>query len=95
VTIPGLAFSITEIAIQTPQPAMRLRLTSDILPFSTYRVRFQETLLDAPQTIPFSTTAEGAANLTSAFTKTSPTTIYVDATTQRGFYTVELVATPA
>jgi Rieske Fe-S protein len=95
VTIPGLAFSITEIAIQAPLPVMRLRLTSDILPFSTYRVRFQETLSDAPQTIPFSTTAEGVANLTSAFTRTSSTTVYVDATTQRGFYTVELVATPA
>jgi nitrite reductase/ring-hydroxylating ferredoxin subunit len=92
ITIPGLAFSITEIAIQAPQPALRLRLQSNILPFSTYRVRFQQNLGDPPQTIPFSKTPGGVANLTSSFTTASPVVVYVDATAARGFYTIELVA---
>lgn len=94
VTIPGLAFSITEIAIQAPAPAMRLRLKSDILPYSTYQVQYQQKLTDPPQIIPFSKTPGGAANFSSAFTTTSPVTLYVDAAGSTGFFTVALVAGP-
>ncbi|MGB8170079.1 MAG: Rieske 2Fe-2S domain-containing protein [Chthoniobacteraceae bacterium] len=93
INIPGLYFS-TELAIQTREPALRLRLNFNILPYSTYRVYFQPELTAAPQVIPFATTPDGVTNMTSAFTTTSPTTIYVDAPTPRGFYTVALVATP-
>lgn len=94
VTIPGLFFSVTEIAVQTTQPALRLRLKADILPYSNYRVYHQQALSDVAQIVPFSTTPGGVANLTSVFTTTSPVTIYVDAVAARGFYTVALVATP-
>ena len=94
VTIPGLSFSVTQIAIHATAPVMRLKLTFDILPYSNYRVHFQEQLADAPQVIPFALTAEGIANQTSAFATASPVSIYVDAATARGFYTVALVATP-
>lgn len=94
VTIPGLFFSVTEIAVQAAQPATRLRLKADILPYSNYRVYFQQALTDVAQVVPFSNTPAGATTLTSAFTTSSPVTVYVDAAAPRGFYSIALVATP-
>lgn len=94
VTIPGLFFSVTEIAVQATLPSTRLRLKADILPYSTYRVFFQQELAGVAQAVPFASGPTDAATLTSAFTTTTPVAIYVDAPAPRGFYTVALVATP-
>lgn len=92
VAIPGLQFSVTEIAVQSSGSTTRLRLKSDILAYSRYGVFFQKDLTDLPEFVPFAITPDGAANLTSAFTVTTPITIYVDAMTSSGFYTVALLA---
>lgn len=90
VTIPGIFFS-TQVAVQS---ASRLRLTFDIRPYSTYQVHFGAELTDTFQVIPFASTPGGITNLTSAFTTISPVSVYVDATTSRGFYAAALLATP-
>ncbi len=96
VTIPGLHFSISQIAVHsvTGPESRRLSLQTDIFPYARYRVCFQKELADAPQPIAFATTPGGPANATTGYATSSPVTLYVDATTGRGFYTVVLVAQP-
>lgn len=96
VTIPGLHFSISQIAVHavTGPATRRLRLQTDIFPYARFRVCFQRELADAPQTVSFATTPEGPADSTAGYSTSSPVTIYVDATTERGFYTVVLIAQP-
>ena len=94
VIIPGIFFS-TEIAVEPmAMSGRRMRLTFNIRPFSTYQVHFQDLLGDIPEVIPFASTPTGVADLTSAFTQTSPVSVYVDAPGSRGFYSIALIATP-
>jgi nitrite reductase/ring-hydroxylating ferredoxin subunit len=95
ITIPGLGFSITQIAVQSVTgSAQRLRLQTDLPAYTRYRVVFRRQLSDAPEFVPFATTPTGPANIESGYATSSPTTIYVEATGDRGSYTIVLVATP-
>lgn len=95
ITIPGLRFGVTQIAVEAVNgPMTRLRLQADIVRFARYQVTYRAELNGTPAIAPIATTATGAANATSGYASTTPITVFVDASGDRGFYTIELLATP-
>jgi Rieske Fe-S protein len=98
VEIPNLNFKVNSIAQQSVNGATRrFRLTFPTKQGARYRVKFTEDLAKPPVTIPFFTTATGASSVT-IVTQTAPTpnprTVYVDSTSAKGFYVVEMVVDP-
>lgn len=95
VELPGLNFKINSV---TPQPAVpgttRLALNFNPRTTGVYRVRHTPDLVTPPAQVSFSTTSTGLANVTQITAATnSPRTVWVDSTSSRGFYFIELVVT--
>jgi nitrite reductase/ring-hydroxylating ferredoxin subunit len=95
IRIPGLGFAIRQIAVQVATAGTtRWRLTFPTLGLANYRVQYRAELDATPQTVPFATSPAGAANQTTLLSFGGDKTVYVDAAGTRGFFTVELVASP-
>jgi nitrite reductase/ring-hydroxylating ferredoxin subunit len=99
VRLPGLTFAARQIAVQSiTTEARRLRLVFNPFLANTYQIQFRAELNHPPQVIPFSLTANGPASHLSyrnlSLVDPNPTiSLYVDQTTQTGFYQIILVAT--
>jgi Rieske Fe-S protein len=98
VTIPGLTFAARQITVQSINGvSRRLKLVFDSTFFQTYQVTYRATLTDTPTVIPFATTPTGAATQTTyqrttlAQTEPFPTSLYVDVTGTRGFFSINYV----
>ena len=98
VQVPGAPFAARRISVQsTNQGVTRVALEFTDAWFTDYQVQYRSSLNDEPVAVPFSLTPSGAANQTNFYRTSSPAsltrTIYVDATGDRGFYSIALVAT--
>ena len=89
VEIPDMAFSVTGASVQSG-PIKRFRI--EFLAFSNleYEVRFRESFADAWTVIPFSTTPAGAAAQTVLPGTDDIAVVYLDRTTETGFYVVNM-----
>lgn len=97
ITIPGLALGIKSIEAY-PRPltgVVKVKLKFPVSKGSTYEVSHQAALDSAFVVVPFTTTANGTALLTSITpTADGDVTAYIDATGARGFYVIGLRLSP-
>ena len=93
IQIPDMAFSVTGATVQSG-PSRRFKI--EFLAFSNleYEVRFRESFADAWAVIPFSTTPEGAPTQTVLPGNDDIAVVYLDRTTETGFYIVNLRVKP-
>jgi len=77
-----------------PGGAARVKLGFPTFFNGQYKIVFRQRLTDTPQNVAFSTTVGGAATETMIMGYGDPITVYVDATSDTGFYSSELVVTP-
>lgn len=94
--IPNLNLKVGPIVPASASGStQRFQLTFTPNANARYRVRFTPNFAAPSSIIPFANSAAGVANqLQLAATNDSPRSIWVDATTARGFYTIELIITP-
>lgn len=97
VSIPGVTYSVRNITVQSINlGSLRLKLTFNSTVFADYVVQYQQNLTDTPVRVAFSPTSTGAATQMS-YRRTVlgdepvPTTLYVDATGARGFFSIALL----
>jgi nitrite reductase/ring-hydroxylating ferredoxin subunit len=95
VSIPGIGLAVSQIATQSlTGNTRRLRLVFTMLKSATYAIRYQSSLLAAPQTVAFALTPTGPTTQTSRYIPStgggffSTETVYVDSTDTTGFFTV-------
>ena len=89
VQIPCWGFETTLSALAGGPPS-RVRLNFPTFPQVTYEVSFRENLADAWSVVPFSLTAGGAANQTALTADGNPASLYLDRTTQAGYFAVSM-----
>jgi Rieske Fe-S protein len=91
VTVPGLKFYIDSIQLDFENPAgRRLKLSFPTHSFASYSIQRTNHLTDAPQKTTFATTATGAANETTLLGTGEPMSVWVDASSSTGFFTLSL-----
>jgi Rieske Fe-S protein len=94
ITIPGLKLHINTISVHQrgPGESIRLKLDFPVTGYAKYQIFYQPDLASPPVLAPFSTTPGGAATQTvlTPFSNVT-TTVYVDASGARGFFSVGLV----
>jgi hypothetical protein len=93
IEIPDMAFSVTGASVQSG-PIQRFKI--EFLAFSNleYEIRFRKSFADTWAVIPFSTTFDGAATQTVLPGNDDTAVVYVDRTTETGFYIVALRVKP-
>jgi len=89
ITIPGLGYSITNSAVEPTAPA-RMRLSFPTFSMVEYEVRFRQTVSDSWSVVSFATTAGGLADNTFLTGDGTTKTVWVDRTTNTGFYAVAI-----
>ncbi|MEO8429791.1 MAG: Rieske (2Fe-2S) protein [Verrucomicrobiota bacterium] len=89
IEIPDMAFSVTGATVQSG-PSKRFKI--EFLAFSNleYEVRFRESFSDAWAVIPFSTTPDGAPSQAVLPGNDDIAVVYMDRTTETGFYIVTM-----
>jgi len=90
IEIPGLGYNVSGFAAQNGSaPRFSLRFTTFLN--SQYQILFRQAVSDPGTVIPFATTLSGSANNT-VFTGTGNSmTVYVDRTSETGFYMVAII----
>jgi hypothetical protein len=93
IEIPDMAFSVTGATVQSGSSK---RFTIEFLAFSNleYEIRFRESLADTWAVIPFATTPDGAAAQTVLPGIDDIAVVYLDRTTETGFYNVTMRVNP-
>jgi hypothetical protein len=92
VEIPGLGFSVTRAMLQSASNP-RFQLTFPTKSGLEYQVVFQRSLTDAGTVVPFAAASSGMANATILKGDGSDATVFVDRTSDGGFYSVAVVVT--
>jgi nitrite reductase/ring-hydroxylating ferredoxin subunit len=95
--IPNLNLKVGPIVTASVSgTSKRFRLSFHTNAHARYRVRFTPNFGAPPLTVPFATTPSGPANQTQLTTEATAGNrdVWVDATTARGFYTIELIISP-
>ncbi len=95
--IPNLNLAVGPIVTASVSgTSKRFRLSFNANAHARYRVRFTPNFGDSPLTVSFATTQSGPANQTQLTTGATAgnRNLWVDATTARGFYTIEFIVTP-
>ena len=89
IEIPDMAFSVTGAAVQSG-PSKRFKI--EFLAFSNleYEVQFRESFADAWTVVPFSTTPDGVPTQTVLPGTDDIAVVYLDWTTETGFYVVTM-----
>jgi len=93
IEIPNLRYSVTGSSVQTAA-GPRFRLQFAARSRLSYEILFRQSPTDPGTVVPFASTESGGATLT-VFSSTTNTTatVYVDRTTQAGFYSVAIRVT--
>jgi Rieske Fe-S protein len=93
IEIPTMKYSLTGSTVETAVGS-RLRLQFAVKSRLTYQILFRQSPSDAGTVVPFASTQGGAASSTE-FSSTANTTatVYVDRTSQTGFYSVATLVT--
>src|SRR5436190_2391629 len=91
IEIPNLGYTVTGSTVEsTLGPRFRLQFPTKAR--LTYEVRFRQSTSDPGTVVPFSTTETGAATTNVLTATTTSATVYVDRTTDAGFYSVAIQA---
>jgi nitrite reductase/ring-hydroxylating ferredoxin subunit len=93
IEIPGLSYNISGLAVQNGN-APRLSLQFPTFLNSQYQVLFRQSLSDSGTVVPFATTLSAPATGTVFVGTGNSSTLYVDRTSERGFYTVAINVSP-
>jgi nitrite reductase/ring-hydroxylating ferredoxin subunit len=89
VTVPGLGYSITSYTLTTGATP-RIRLDFPTLLQVQYEVRFRQNATDAWTVVPFATTSTGPANNNFLTGDGAPKSVWVNRTTDTGFYSIAI-----
>jgi hypothetical protein len=89
VQIPSWGFETT-LSVLTGGPQSRVRLNFPTFPQVTYEVSFRKSLVDAWSVVPFALTPGGTANQTTLIANGTPAALYLDRTTQAGYFAVSM-----
>jgi Rieske Fe-S protein len=92
IEIPNLGYTVTGSTVASsigPRFSLQFPTKSRL----NYQVRFRQSLADSGTVVPFSTTEGGAATMSALTGNNQPATIYLDRTSDSGFYTVGLQVT--
>jgi Rieske Fe-S protein len=93
IELPGLNFKINSVTQQAATPGTtRLALNFNPRTSGVYRVRHTPDLVTPPTQVSFATRSGDPANVTQiSYLNSNPRTVWVDSTSARGFYFIELV----
>ncbi|MGV3755267.1 MAG: ubiquinol-cytochrome c reductase iron-sulfur subunit [Verrucomicrobiota bacterium] len=92
IEIPGLGYSVTGSPVQTT-PGPRFQLTFPTQSGLTYEVQFRENIEAAGAAVPLFATANGTGSTMTTSGSGSDKTVYVNRSTAKGFYTVNVRVT--
>lgn len=92
IEVPGLGYSVTGAPVQTT-PGPRFQLTFPTQSGLTYEVQFRENIEVAGAAIPLFTDANGTTSAMTTSGSGADKTVFVDRTTAKGFYTVNVRVT--
>jgi nitrite reductase/ring-hydroxylating ferredoxin subunit len=92
VEMPNLGYSIVGTSLETGV-GPRFQLQFQTRSGARYEVRSRQNLEDPGVVLPFSSTAEGTANLTSRTGSGGVISVYVDRAPGNGFYSVAVIVT--
>ncbi|HEY6170129.1 MAG TPA: Rieske 2Fe-2S domain-containing protein [Verrucomicrobiae bacterium] len=92
IEVPGLGLKVRKVtALAGTGGSPRLKLDVQTIQNGKYQVAYRAQLSDAPQVASFATTVGGAATNTSFNGNGSVMTVYVDGTSDKGFYSLVLL----
>jgi nitrite reductase/ring-hydroxylating ferredoxin subunit len=92
IEIPGLGYSVTGSPVQTA-PGPRFQLTFPTQSGLTYEVQFRENIEAAGTAVPLFATANGTGSTMTTSGSGADKTVYVNRSTAKGFYTVNVRVT--
>jgi Rieske Fe-S protein len=92
IEIPGLGYNVSGVAVQNGN-APRFNLQFPTFLNSQYQVLFRQAVSDPGTVIPFATNLSGSTTNTVLTGTGNSTTVYVDRTSETGFYVVSMLTT--
>jgi nitrite reductase/ring-hydroxylating ferredoxin subunit len=93
IEIPGLGYNVSGLAVQNGN-APRLSLQFPTFLNSKYQLLFRQSVSDSGTVVPFATTLSGPATGTVFVGTGNSATLYIDRTSESGFYTVAINPSP-